>query len=367
MPGDAPDPALLARFVAGECTPAERAHMAAWLAANPDRQGEIDAMRALAELVRESRPRGVDPSAMWSRVRGALEREEAREPRTRIFAFPAGSAAAGARGHAVGWWRPTVRVAAAVLFVVGGIGAWRAGWFAAGQPVREIANAAGSRTTVTLRDGTRLVLGPASSVRVPADFGVRTRTVELNGEALFTVVHDARRPFAVRTDRTVVRDVGTTFSVRAYRGDPEMRVVVAEGEVALPGVALRARDVALVGVDGVARVDRGVELGPELAWVQGGLVFRATPLSEAAREIGRAFGMDVTVGDTALGAKPVTAAFADEPVDVVLDIVSRAAGGHVERHGRAVVIRGGVGPADQPSAVGAGGGVRLTRAHGVER
>jgi ferric-dicitrate binding protein FerR (iron transport regulator) len=213
------------------------------------------------------------------------------------------------------------------------------------QPVRELASAAGSRTTITLRDGTTLVLGPASRLRVPADFGRQTRTVDLDGEALLTVVHDARHPFAVRTARATVRDIGTTFAVRAYRDDPVDRVVVAQGEVAIGNVTLGARDGASVDAAGRVTVERSIDPSHDLAWAQGELAFKDTPLSDVVRELARFYDVDVKVADNALEAKPVTGTFRGQTVDEVLKEIAFAVGGRYERSGRSVVIRRGVGAA----------------------
>jgi transmembrane sensor len=360
---DSLDPDLLARFLASECTHSEQAQVVAWLEANPDRQHELDAMRRLLANVRAARPRGTDPSIIWGRIQGALDREEtrlARAARPRTFLLPMrASVGAGGTHRGTVIWR-AAQLAAVLVLAFGWIATWRLGRVARGQPFREFASAPGSRTTVTLHDGTRIVLGPATRLRVPANFAIADRRVELDGEAVFTVVHDALRPFAVKTDRAVVWDVGTTFAVHAYQGDADMRVAVAEGEVKLVGVALRARDIASVGRDGRVSVDRGADVDGDFAWVRGGLEFRATPLREAALDIGRLFGVDVTVPDSALGDKPVSASFAGEPLDVVLEIVSRAAGAHYERNGHVIVIRRGVTPTNWPVTAPASG-LQLTR------
>ncbi len=59
--------------------------------------------------------------------------------------------------------------------------------------------------------------------------------MDLQGQAYFVVTHDAAHPFVVRTDRLIVRDLGTRFVVRAYPGDSAQNVVVAEGLVSLGG------------------------------------------------------------------------------------------------------------------------------------
>ncbi len=222
------------------------------------------------------------------------------------------------------------------------------------QSVRELATAAAGRATVTLRDGTRLVLAPDSRLRVPADFGVRERLVELDGEAELTVVHDAAHPFAVRTARAVVRDIGTRFVMQAYATDPLERVAVADGAVVLapnrsttfgnagdtrPGTTLGPGSVATV--DGVGRVTlrTGVDVTPYLAWTQGRLVFQNTPLADVARQLSRTFDLSITVADSVLATDEVTGAYGNESPDDILDDITRAAGARYERAGRVVVIR----------------------------
>src|SRR5260370_434474 len=55
------------------------------------------------------------------------------------------------------------------------------------------------------------------------------RVALADGQAIFDVVHDARRPFVVEAGGRQVRDVGTQFDVRERGG--EFTVTVARGRV----------------------------------------------------------------------------------------------------------------------------------------
>jgi hypothetical protein len=59
------------------------------------------------------------------------------------------------------------------------------------------------------------------------------------------------------------------------------------------------------------------------------------------RDVGRTFGVEITVADSALWGRPITAAFSDQPLDVVLDVVTRTVGARYERTPRGIVIRSG--------------------------
>jgi len=96
------------------------------------------------------------------------------------------------------------------------------------------ATARGERTTVELRDGTRVTLAPETELRI-ATIG---RPVYLSGEAVYSVTHDPRRSFRVIAPNSVtVQDIGAQFDVRAYSADKAVRVAVAAGSVSLRGSA----------------------------------------------------------------------------------------------------------------------------------
>ncbi len=232
------------------------------------------------------------------------------------------------------------------------------------SPGHEYVAMAGQRLGVTLVDGTQLTLAPASTVRIAEDYGrgSGSREVALEGEAYFTVVHDAGHPFAVRTRGAVARDVGTSFDIRFYPGDADARVAVAEGAVAVattsgcrmvagrPAAAgagfgtgaacdaqVLAGDVATVTGEGVA-VQHGVDVASVASWTRGELRFRNAPLRAVAAELSRWYDLDVRVPDAVLGAKQVTGTFAGKSLAEGLSFLGATLEARVERHGREVTF-----------------------------
>ncbi|MBV7482992.1 FecR domain-containing protein [Bordetella sp. BOR01] len=89
----------------------------------------------------------------------------------------------------------------------------------------------GEQKTVTLVDGTRLVLNTATAVDV-AFTATERRLALVAGEIFITTAQDpspARRPFIVRTVQGSLRPLGTRFNVR--RLNDSTRVAVFEGAV----------------------------------------------------------------------------------------------------------------------------------------
>jgi transmembrane sensor len=99
------------------------------------------------------------------------------------------------------------------------------------QDVETYTTAVGEFRRIPLSDGSVLGLNTDSVVRV--DMSGTHRVVELQrGEALFTVAHDATRPFDVHSGAVVVRAVGTQFSVRK-RDETSADVLVSEGRISI--------------------------------------------------------------------------------------------------------------------------------------
>ncbi len=211
--------------------------------------------------------------------------------------------------------------------------------------------ARGERAVVRLADGTIVTLAPASQLREAADYNNRSRTVDLDGEALFDVVHDVARPFTVRAQRAVIRDVGTRFVVDAYGDRPSVSVVVTAGRVALsvapsahappstlPTTELVPGDRAVVADARIRAVDHGADTVALMGWVDGEVRVRDTPLADVAASLSRWYDVDVRVADPALGARHVSVSFGHEQLDNVLDGLAAALDVSWERHAGAVVL-----------------------------
>src|SRR5437016_5448854 len=225
----------LLRLIEGECSPEEAAAIQGWVAADPRRGELLDDLRAVWRLSGEgTRDWGVEEAR--KRLLEARDRRGgARGPgpfpaRSRAMSAPA---APGPQALAPRRWGALWPAAAAAALMLAGTVVWRLRAPAASP--REYATARGQRAELSFSDGTRVLLGVDSRLRVPGDYGVRERVVELEGQAYFVVRHDARRPFRVRTRRGTTEDLGTAFDVRTYREEAYLQVVVVDRRVAPRG------------------------------------------------------------------------------------------------------------------------------------
>ncbi|KLN52662.1 FecR domain-containing protein [Variovorax paradoxus] len=171
-----------------------------------------------------------------------------------------------------------------------------AGWLAwRHMPWREwaadVATATGERKSMTLADGSRLVLNTASAADIV--FTAAERRIRLQaGEILVTTHADPSptyRPFLVQTPQGAVRALGTRFSVRRL-GDRITRVAVFE-----EAVEVRPADGASRMLRAGEQVDfEAGRIGPEATvensaalWEQGMLLARSMRLADVVAEMSR--------------------------------------------------------------------------------
>ncbi len=349
------DWALLHRYSTGECSPAELTEIAQWVEGQPDRQAYLDSLRAIGATVRTMGP-AADASGAWTRLgqRVGIVSGPAHAPNVLPLPRTTRGESAPRRMRPATAWRVVGMSALALIVLALGIAIRTSGGPGNG---RAYATAPGERATVMLADGTQLTLAPASRLRVPATYGRVTRDVALEGEALFTVAHDAAHPFAVRAHGTVVQDIGTRFDVRAYTGDAAVRVGVAEGRVSVHAIGARAEhaspvhaprdgqdvgtlmagDIATV-TDTAIVVARAMDVGRLTAWTDGRLVFSHTPLRDALPELERWYDVDVRLADPSLATERLTGSLDRLAAVDAFAAVAASIGVRVQRQGRTVIL-----------------------------
>jgi transmembrane sensor len=335
-----PDWEALARYQAGECTAEEAATIRAWLDAHPADGQLLDALDGAVQRLAHHTSPEIDVESALLRLR---ERRSSTDP----LPF---ARLRSARQPAAWWRRPELAAAAAVAAIVGGALVWR--MQVEEQPVastaanaRTYATAVGDQDTIRLTDGSTVVLGPASELKVPSSYGVGARDVDLRGEAYFEIVHDDARPFSVHTATATIRDLGTIFTVRADAAD-RVIVAVSAGSVQLRSrtdstktAVLNAGDRGVFGTATGISAERTVETADDFAWTRSHLVFRDAPLSEVSITLRRWYGVTLQSGDSSLDDRHITASFERESLEQVLGILSLALGATVERRGSTAILR----------------------------
>jgi len=217
------------------------------------------------------------------------------------------------------------------------------------EPVfNEIGTNAGERANVELGDGSKVMLNAASKLIVPESFSSESREVKLDGQAFFDVKPDRKRPFQIRTNNAVVEVLGTSFDVRSYDDENEMRVVVREGTVELSKTDDPDRRIIVnEGYKGTVSVLDGhlsvdIFRDPEFyfGWMDGRLIFKNTPIVEVFKHLERWYDVSVEYDETDEGLlkKELTADLKTRSIKEVLNVMQMSLDIEFSMEGDDVVV-----------------------------
>jgi len=212
----------------------------------------------------------------------------------------------------------------------------------------------GEQQLIELADSSRIALDAKTSLRVRMTRDVRMIEL-LGGQAQFIVAHDHRRPFVVEAGRDAIVAVGTSFNVQYFDASLEVDIVAGKVVVQAPGpfkappaphrlyvpapdrtIDLGAGDELNVDPNGQAVIARDADVAAALAWRQGKVIFRNTPLDEAVRRLNRYSTLQLKITDPMLAQQRIsgvfelgdTVAFA-EAAQASLSLIARQRGKNV--------------------------------------
>jgi ferric-dicitrate binding protein FerR (iron transport regulator) len=161
---------------------------------------------------------------------------------------------------------------------------------------------ANSRVKTSLPDGTIVWLNANSTLTYSQTFGIEDRLVHLTGEGYFEVLRNENLPFNVQTDGLQVNVLGTTFNVRNYIDDAEAVISLLEGKILVENHIIQGEDIEMnpgskllfdknSGEIYLTKANENAVIG----WINGQLFFDNELLSDIARELERAYGVNITV------------------------------------------------------------------------
>ena len=159
----------------------------------------------------------------------------------------------------------------------------------------EVSTPAGTTTSITLSDGTQVLLSANSRLEYAKHFSAGKREVTLTGEARFNVAKDAGRPFIVHTEQIQTQVLGTVFDVKAYPQTlPDVTLYEGKVEVSLNGTAPRLMqpgEQAFLNKEGKLQLEKASEETSK--WAEGEFAFDNRELMAVMQEIGSWYNISV--------------------------------------------------------------------------
>lgn len=164
----------------------------------------------------------------------------------------------------------------------------------------------GSVSIVEFSDGTKVWLNSDSKITYRDDKRNKQRLAELTGEGYFEVVHREGYPFLVKAGQITIRDLGTTFNIKAYPEDEFIETSLVEGKadiLSAKGTALaslKPGESALYFSDDKKIELRSISDNVLSAWREGKFVIRDQRLEDIFSELSRWYDVEFIFEDAKL-------------------------------------------------------------------
>lgn len=327
-----------------ELTDARREDFIDWLRASPAHVREYLALTGFAEDLKALA--GEFPASAETLIERARAEPESVHPifaTTELASDSRRSALPAAARPRLRSWAIAASVAiTAIAMAV--LGAWR--WSDQG----DYSTAHAEQRSWRMPDGSTVHLNSGSKIRLR--FDDHRREVDLiQGQALFQVAKDARRPFWVRAGAATIKAVGTEFDV--YRQPQRTVISVVEGRVAVwgplesvsetakppaPVTQLEAGQQARIGHTSAEVSKRAEDVRKTVAWLQRQVVFDHDPLASAAAEFNRYSETSIRIDDESLRSSEVSGIFSAYDTEAFIRFLEHQPDMHVERRDRDVII-----------------------------
>ncbi len=204
----------------------------------------------------------------------------------------------------------------------------------------------GSRSEVTLPDGSLVKLNAGSSLEYRFDQLSKTRSVDFSGEAFFEVAK-SKQPFVITTPGGIkVKVLGTKFNISAYSEDHLIQTSLVEGKVEM---STSETGQLVLSPGQIASFDKQAnklefntgEVSHQVGWTQNKLYMDNMSLQEVCIRLERWYDVDITLSNQDMGEKiHYTGVLKEQTVSDVLDALSRLSSISYEMKGKDIRISG---------------------------
>jgi ferric-dicitrate binding protein FerR (iron transport regulator) len=216
---------VLVKYITGSATSDERKIVHAWLRQSPDNARYLDQLSDVYVTAKLTQPNYTyNADLSWNRVRAKYFKKQLDKTQDEITRITS-------RSRMLNFYKY------AAIFVLAFVSGFILMYYLAPTQAEsqlvwnEVSAPLGSKTSLTLTDGTQVWLNAGSKIRYPNNFGATDREVYLEGEAYFKVTKSAVHKFVVKTSDVSVTAWGTEFNVKAYPEEKNVQTTLVKGVV----------------------------------------------------------------------------------------------------------------------------------------
>lgn len=321
---------LIANYLTGEASQDEIARVEEWIDRSESNRRYFGHLKLIFEKAAMSAPNATsfDTDHAWLKLQSRLGHP--RQGRIRQLNSPFSSAGF------------MLRVAAGIVILLA-VGIFTFQFFRDGR-ASSVELVAGKDTeSDTLPDGSGVFLNRQTSIEYILNKKDNTHIAKLVGEAYFNIQHDDEKTFIVEAEGTFIRDIGTSFNVKAYPHSSIIEVVVEEGEVIFytegnPGIYLKANGKGIYNKD--TKTFSVAEPEPNVAAYKTKFFsFTDNSLETVVETLNDVYPVQLRIDDH-LKTCRLTVSFNNESIDEIAGIIAETLGLTMTRSGNMIALKG---------------------------
>jgi ferric-dicitrate binding protein FerR (iron transport regulator) len=219
----------------------------------------------------------------------------------------------------------------------------------------EINTPLASKSTVTLPDGSVVILNAGSKIIYDNLFNINNRQLTLDGEAFFKVTENKKIPFVVLTSHVNIKALGTEFNVKAYSDEKVIVTTLVKGKVEIrKKTQLRDNSIAILlqpnqkalyikeqekfDIEANREVEevlslvplpkedtmyvfREVDTRPAIVWTENKMILQKESLASLAVKLERKYDVVIRFADEDIKHFRFSGTLLDETIQQVLDAI----------------------------------------------
>ena len=214
----------------------------------------------------------------------------------------------------------------------------------------------GSKSKITLPDGSTVNLNSGSTLRYPAKFSRLSRSVYVDGEAFFDVIKDPKHPFYVKTRDITIKVLGTKFNVKSYADERTIQTTLVTGSIEIYSnkkeiseknrllslqpnqqvtIEKKPDGLKVIGEkdkkgEKIGSLSKFIDVSKQIdvisivAWKDNRLVFRDEKFADLSRKLERWYDVDIEIKDPELKTALFSGVFVKETIEQALDALKMA-------------------------------------------
>lgn len=316
---------LIAKYVAGEATPDETSFVDAWILKHDDNRKYFHQLQLIFNSTQQSSVQSFNTDAAWNSVKKKLEAKK-----VKTIAFEP--------SHTN---RSLLLKIAASIIVIAAVAYL---FFAKSKTSTTVDVITASQTEEdTLPDGSNVFLNKATHLAYSFDKKKNTHVVHLTGEAYFNIHRKDEKEFVIDAGGVFIKDIGTSFNVKAYPDSSLVEVVVEEGEVMFftdtdSGLYLKK--------DGRGVFDRKTKqfsiAQPDInatAYKTKSFSFKDSDLLTVVNTLNRIYPTKIVIDKKITNCR-ITVNFDDDEIEEIADIIAETLNLSVTKNGNEIQLSG---------------------------